>query len=144
MLQDTKHISVLLVEPHFSDAVALQKRIIACSGQSAQFIMTKNVMEACGKLRNMEIDIILFDLDAVYVNLTHSFQMLFQNKQPDTPIIVLSEIHQKDAAMEAIFKGASDYLIKGRDNNLLSKVICYHYSQVLERNSNRYARSRLG
>ena len=122
MVSYTSRIVVLLIAPDFSEAVSLQKRITACSGHAAQFIMTRSVMDAQKKLRNLDVDIVLLDLDAIETNIGHSLQLLLKHKHNDTPIIALSDIRKKDLAMEAIFKGANDYVIKGRDNHLLSKI----------------------
>jgi two-component sensor histidine kinase/CheY-like chemotaxis protein len=71
------------------------------------------------------IDIILLDLTLPDSDELHTFTKVY-SQAPDIPIVVLTGLEDEKLAIEAVKKGAQDYLVKGQvDSNLLKRSIIY-------------------
>ncbi len=81
-------------------------------------------------LRGDKIDIVLLDLTLPDSQELNTFKKV-KAQVPDIPIVVMSGLEDERIAMDAVKKGAQDYLVKGRiDRNLLKRSILY----AIERN----------
>jgi signal transduction histidine kinase len=71
------------------------------------------------------VDIVLLDLTLPDSNGLVTFKRLYKH-MPQVPIVVMSGLEDEALAIEAVKKGAQDYLVKGRvDSNLLKRSILY-------------------
>ena len=85
-----------------------------------------NLVEALEKLRDNEYDLILLDLGLPESGGLETFDLV-RKAQPDTPVVILTCLDDEQVSIEAIGRGASDYLVKGATSltDLLGKSILY-------------------
>jgi PAS domain S-box-containing protein len=118
-------IKVLLVEDNPAD-VQFLREILADAG-SARFDLThcERLSEALARLGEERFEIILLDLslpDTQGLNTVVRVHGQFAT----LPIVVLTGLEDEQLAVEALRKGAQDYLVKGKvDGNLLGRSIRY-------------------
>lgn len=115
-------ICVLLVEDNPGDVRLLQ---VALSGRDFEFVHVPSLAEAQQKLAENRFGVILLDL-----NLPDSsgFETVSRvlHYAPQTPIVVLTGLHDEDLGAQIIRAGAQDYLTKGDyDTRLLTRTIRY-------------------
>ncbi len=116
---------VLLVEDNPGDA-GLTKIMLAESGtHEVDLIRAERLSEAVLILHKQQVDVILLDLSLPDSNGLDTFKQV-QEVSPSTPIIVLSGVHDETLGLEAVHRGAQDYLVKGLINaDVLARVIRY-------------------
>jgi len=138
---ETDLIRVLLVEDSPNDAYFIEKMLNKFRSSYNNFKIDHYglLSEALKHLHNQTPDAILLDL-----GLPDSYGLealtLIIELAPAVPIIVLTGLTDERVAIEAVQKGAQDYLIKGQvDPNLLRRSIRY----AIERKRTEEARSLL-
>jgi PAS domain S-box-containing protein len=116
---------ILLVEDNPGDA-GLTKIMLAESGTlEVDLIRAERLSEAILTLSKQAIDVILLDLSLPDSNGLDTFKRV-QEASRSTPIIVLSGVHDETLGLEAVHRGAQDYLVKGLINaDVLARVIRY-------------------
>jgi signal transduction histidine kinase len=118
-------IALLLVEDQPSDAVLLMEMLEENTRYDWQVTHVKRLSEAIETLANETFHIALLDLslpDSQGLNIVN----LFQEKAPSLPIIVMTGLDSQTLAVQAVQKGAQDYLVKGQINSqFLVKSILY-------------------
>ena len=108
----------LLIEDNKGDALLIQKMTIDIPSIKVELITAESLDEAFKTLKKHDFDIILSDLNLPDSEGFDTFIKL-NKKVPDIPIIVLSGLLDEDIAIDAVRKGAQDYLVKGMVNNIL-------------------------
>ncbi|WP_432666142.1 GGDEF domain-containing response regulator [Wukongibacter baidiensis] len=124
-------IRVLLVEDSSFDVLIIKDMLtkeIDSNFKKANFeiIRADSFSDAKTKLANNFFNIILLDLTLTDSMGLDTLRKIYA-EAPETPIIVLTNINDHFVAINAVKKGAQDYLVKGQFNaNLLLRAI--HYS----------------
>jgi PAS domain S-box-containing protein len=118
-------IRVLLIEdnPGYSDVI----RIMLEKVQEARFdvVVVKRLFEGLQSLRAGTIDVVLVDLKLPDSQGIETFDKVYA-QAADVPIIVLTVTDSDELALEAVQKGAQDYLVKEQvDATLLVRAIRY-------------------
>lgn len=111
---DIKHTNVLLVED--DPAICrLIRRILSRPGQNFRCTLktASTVSNAIDQLRKKRFDNVLLDLGLSGGNGLETVDRI-RTSSPDVPIIVLTATTDKEVQVEAIKRGADDYLIKGK------------------------------
>ena len=93
----------------------------------AQFDLARVERLAVGlqRLEEETVDVLLLDLGLPDSHGLETFAKL-HTQAPDVPIVVLTGLDDQALALEAVRKGAQDYLLKGRvDSNLLTRAMRY-------------------
>jgi signal transduction histidine kinase len=119
-------LRILLVEDNPGD-VRLVREMLAEGSKQLVFKIEQVDTLAAGieKTRRDRFDAILLDLGLPDSKGLETFYNLHA-VSPDVPIVVLTVLHDEDAAIEAVRGGAQDYLIKGRlEGELLTRGILY-------------------
>lgn len=110
---ETKAITALLIEDNPDDAVLIERYLNASRKIKYHVIHVERLAAGLDSLKRFLFDIILLDLvlpdgpmgiktfETVYAQAAH------------IPIIVLTGHDDDDLAVEAVHKGAQDYLVKG-------------------------------
>ena len=110
---ETTVITSLLIEDNPDDAVLIEKYLRASRKIKYNVIHVERLADGLESLKRVRCDVILLDLmlpdgplgiktfEAVYALASH------------IPIIVLTGHDDDDLAVEAVHKGAQDYLVKG-------------------------------
>lgn len=131
-------IAVLLIEDDDAEARVFQA-MLAQQAEPAFAVEHVGTLRAgVERLARGRIEVILLDLALPDSQGLNTFEQLHR-AIPATPIVILTGIDDKVLALDAMRKGAQDYLVKGRlDGDLLSRVIRY----AIERKRNEAALKR--
>jgi signal transduction histidine kinase len=134
-------IKVLLIEDNPGDARLIQELLRGAT--TAQFELTCVERLAAGLQRLAEetFDVLLLDLGLPDSQGLDTFTKT-QTQAPDVPIVLLTALDDEAFALEAVRKGAQDYLVKGQvDSNLLARAMRYaierHRAEAALRQRNR-------
>ncbi len=122
-----KLLEVLLIEDSLVATRRVQKML--AEPKSSQFKVKLECADrlSLGKeyLAGDRIDIVLLDLMLPDSNGLDTFKEVLKHA-PMIPIVVMSGFEDETLAVEAVKRGAQDYLVKGRvDSNLLMRAILY-------------------
>jgi diguanylate cyclase (GGDEF)-like protein len=121
----SKKIKVLLVEHDPTDAGLIQEMVEEKSCDGFCLICADKLQAGLKHLSNGGADIVLLDLDLPDSKGLSTF-IKVHDHQPGVPIIALTGLDDENAGLEAVQKGAQDYLVKGRmDGNLLIRAVRY-------------------
>lgn len=136
MTQSSVHI--LLIEDNLAEARFLQEVLRQYEFQDFHIFHVQRLNEALQELEQKKssdlYDIVLLDLTLPDSNGLSSLVDIMQS-QPTLPIVVLTNTNDDDLAVEAVKKGAQDYLVKKQVNDkVLLRSIRYaiERKQVLE------------
>ncbi|MHA2333234.1 MAG: response regulator, partial [Candidatus Hodarchaeales archaeon] len=118
-------INVLLVEDNPGDARLVQEMFVDANFNNYELIQAEHLVEALKWLNESSFDILILDLELPDSQGLETFSKI-HDLYPDVPIVVLSGLADELVAIEAVRKGAQDYLIKGSVNgNLLIRSLLY-------------------
>ncbi len=134
---------VLLVDSHPDDERLIRGELALVRGEPFEVEVVRTITEALGRLRQGHVDVILLDLNLPdSLGLTTFLRL--QPKAGDLPIIVLVGQADEELGLEAVERGALDYLIKQQVvSNLLLKALRYatertHTLKALKASESRY------
>jgi signal transduction histidine kinase len=116
-------IKVLLVEDDLGDADLLCELLELADSTHFQVTHSRRLSEAIAFLSQASFDVVLLDLSLPDSHgLTTVNQVYAQ--LPTIPIVILSGLEDESLAIEAVQKGAQDYLVKGQvESDLLVRAI---------------------
>jgi len=123
-------IKVLLVEDNPGDARLLKEHLtdasmLGISKSTFEWVTTDRLTQAQKLIESERFDVVLLDLSLPDSHGLDTFDRL-QSVAPNLPIIVLSGLDDSSVALEAVSKGAQDYLVKGEVNaSLLLRSVYY-------------------
>jgi DNA-binding response OmpR family regulator len=117
-----KQIRILMLEDEVADAQLISRELRA-GGLSFSLVRVQTRQYFQYELQNHTPDLILSDhglpsFDGI------SALALAQERCPDVPFIFVSAKHGEEAAVEALQKGATDYILKDRLSRLVPAVRC--------------------
>jgi len=122
-----KPIKVLLIEDSVFATRHTQKMLAEANGSQIDTVLECADQLSVGleRLAKDEIDIVLLDLTLPDSHDLDTFTSVHA-QAPEMPIVVLTGLEDETLAVEAVHKGAQDYLVKGQLNsNLLKRSILY-------------------
>lgn len=120
-----KSIVCLLVEDSPTDAFFLKKQLATSELANFNLVVAERLSEGLGRLASEGANVVLLDLDLPDCTGLETLAKMI-DEYPDLPIIVLTGLKDENVALEAVHKGAQDYLIKGQiDEAILSRSIHY-------------------
>ncbi len=138
-------MKVLLVEDNPGDARLIREMIAEVKGTQFDLHCTERLSAALECLAEGDIALILTDLELLDSQGLETFAKVY-GQAPQVPIIVLTGLDDEEAGLEAVRRGAQDYLVKGHiEGNLLVRAMRYaierkraqeqlkEYSENLER-----------
>ena len=120
------NLKILLVEDNPGDVRLIREMLSEGSSQVAFRIENVTTLaEGVEKMTREKYDAVLLDLGLPDSRGLETFYA-FHSSASQAPIIVLTVLHDEEAALEAVRNGAQDYLIKGRiESDLLTRGILY-------------------
>ena len=122
---DTKPIIVLLIEDNDDDALLIRKSLAGAMKVPYALKQVDGLSRGMECLAGGNIDVVLLDLGLPDGRGISTFSVLHKHS-PDVPVIVLTGHDDEELAIEAVQKGAQDYLVKGKvDGGLLRRSIRY-------------------
>jgi signal transduction histidine kinase/DNA-binding response OmpR family regulator len=109
----SKIVKILLVEDNLGDAELLEEILSQVKEYQFTIAHVWRVSEALKQLTDNEFDVVLLDLSLPD---SWGLETLIQvhSQAPMVPVVVLTGSHDEEQAIEAVRKGAQDYLIKGQ------------------------------
>jgi DNA-binding response OmpR family regulator len=115
---------LLLVEDSDDDVILTQRKLYKSSLKITRFVVAKNLKEGIEYATSLKPDVVLLDLnlpETQGLNTLDEFRKVY-----DGIVIVVTSLDDEMTGVEAIRKGADDYLVKGSmTENLLLKTIIY-------------------
>jgi signal transduction histidine kinase/GGDEF domain-containing protein len=120
------NIQVLVIEDNPGDFRLIQEMLLGVKDKSFQVELAKNLSKALERLKLGGIDVVMSDLGLPDSQGLATFEQLHTHS-PDVPIVILTSTYDDETtAVEAVSKGAQDYLVKGQvDGKLVSRVLRY-------------------
>jgi signal transduction histidine kinase len=118
-------IRLLLIEDSPPDAFLLKTSLEETGEKSFQVTLVELMSEAIETLGREKFDVILLDLSLPDCRGIQTVDRA-NAAAPEVPIVVMTGLDDEAAAVEAVRKGAQDFLIKGQsDHRLLVRSIRY-------------------
>jgi PAS domain S-box-containing protein len=118
-------INVLLVEDNPGDVRLVETILLLSKHNEFKVESVERLTSAIQRLETEPFDVVLLDLSLPDSHGLESFDRL-NSLFPETPIIVLSGLDDEEIALEAVRKGAQDYIVKGDSvRNILVRSIYY-------------------
>lgn len=118
-------INVLLIDDDKEDVTLIEDTLLRMNGHAQNFHLqsVSNLAMGLKFLSDEQMDIVLLDLHLPDSQGMETFSKV-NHLIPDTPIIILSVIYDDALALEAVRKGAQDYIFKREANHdLLVRTI---------------------
>jgi signal transduction histidine kinase len=118
-------IKVLLLEDDLGDADLICELLELVGSNDFQVTQSRRLKDAIASLCENPFDVVLLDLSLPD---SHGLATVSQvcTEAPTVPIVILSGLEDESLAIEALQKGAQDYLVKGQvDSNVLVRSIRY-------------------
>jgi DNA-binding response OmpR family regulator len=120
-----KPLEVLLIEDNPGDTRLIREMIADTRTTDFNLVSANTLKAARQMLPGHDIDVILLDLSLPDSRGLDTFNAI-RECLPEAPIVVLTALDDEDTAIEALHKGAQDYLVKGQvDGELLSRSLRY-------------------
>jgi len=129
-----REIKILLVDDD-ADYCRLVKMALLKSKQSVKFTfeMANSLTAGLECLKNESFDVVLLDLGLPDSSGLETFEMVHR-LYPCIPVVMLTGLEDQQVSIDAIKKGASDYLVKGADSfsDILVRTIVYALERKCE------------
>ncbi len=121
---DEEHIRALVVEDNAADVVLLQEAF-AASAAPMEVEYVDRLSRAIARLAQSAFDVILLDLTLPDSRGLDTYDRIHA-EAPDVPVVVLTANRDRDLGVEAVHRGAQDYLPKGvMGGDSLCRVLRY-------------------
>lgn len=133
----TKHVQILIIEDDYEDVEILKALLSQQKYCLDKITHAHSIGEAiaCLESANQKIQLVILDLSLPDVQGLETYHKIYAHC-PKIPIIIHSGNIDESLAIEAVQRGAQDYLVKGKfDSHLLSRTIRYgleRHQQFLE------------
>lgn len=134
MVMPGSSLKILLVEDNLAEARLLQEFLKQTQSKQFSLVHVKRLGEAVKELSKSTYDVILLDLTLPDSEGLSSLPILI-TLVPSVPIVVLTNTNDEKLAIEAVRRGAQDYLVKRHVSvDVLVRSLCYaiERKQVLE------------
>jgi signal transduction histidine kinase len=122
---DKSSIKVLLIEDNPGDARLIQEMLKEAATTQFELTHVDRLAAGLGRLGEEMFDVVLLDPGLPDSHGLDTFTKT-RTQAPDVPVVLLSGLDDESIALEAVRKGAQDYLLKGRvDSHLLTRAVHY-------------------
>ncbi|MCX6996716.1 MAG: ATP-binding protein [Kiritimatiellaeota bacterium] len=119
-----ERLRVLMVEDDAPYAELTQRRLALSRVVACDTVWAASLADGLRQLGTAAFDVVLLDL-----NLPDSHGLAtvaaVQQAAPEVPIVVMTGMGGEELALEALKKGAHDYLLKGEDDRMLPRALLY-------------------
>jgi len=122
---ETNSLRVFLIEDNPGDADIIKEMLCEVDELIIQLESSDRLLKSLERLVEGNIDVILSDLSLPDSQGLDTLRRLLESV-PDIPIVVMTGLDDARAGIEAVHRGAQDYLVKGQvDSNLLARSLRY-------------------
>ncbi len=108
---NNKPISLLIIEDNPDDALLIRRFLAAVARVSYEVTHADQLKSGLEHLKNGTFSLVLLDLGLPDGDGLRSFEQV-HSKAPEVPVIVLTGNNDDEVAIEAVQKGAQDFLAK--------------------------------
>ncbi len=116
-------VRVLLIEDNPGDARLIREMLSEVKSPRFEFHHSSRLSEGLQRMANGDIDVLLLDLGLPDSQGLDTLKRAHQTA-PQIPVIVVTNLDDREVAVNAITQGAKDYMVKGKvDSYLLSRAI---------------------
>ncbi|MGB8657319.1 MAG: PAS domain S-box protein [Candidatus Zixiibacteriota bacterium] len=117
---------VLVIEDNPGDVRLIQEMLLEVKDKSFNVELAENLSKALERLKQGGVDVVMSDLGLPDSQGLATFEQLHTHS-PEVPIVILTSTYDDETtAVEAVSKGAQDYLVKGQvDGKVVSRVLRY-------------------
>lgn len=122
-----KNILILVIEDDAEELFLLEQILsrMDTQGVKLQLKFARTLEEGKARFKEADVDVILLDLNLPDSEGIDTFETV-KNQAPQTPIVILSLLHDDTLALEAVRRGAEDYLFKRETHpDLILRTIRY-------------------
>ena len=121
----TNKIKMLILEDNPGDVDLLREMLSEVASTTYELQHADRVETALARLEEEVFDIVVIDLSLPDSSGLETLDTIYA-RAGTTPVVILSSLSDEALALEAVRKGAQDYLVKGHiDGTILSRVIRY-------------------
>lgn len=118
-------INVLLIEDNLAEARLIKEILKGANRHQFHLTHTQRLGEALALIEHNAFDVVLLDLTLPDSSGLDSLTPLLR-VAPQLPIVVLTNMNDEETALEAVRRGAQDYLVKRfAQLEMLVRSICY-------------------
>ena len=119
-------ISILLVEDNPADQVMVEEVLQDATTFTYQLATCERVQEASSYIAESHPDIILLDLSLPDSSGLETLEKI-RSYSPNVPVVIFTGLDDKRVGLEAINRGAEDYLVKGEigEGSALERTISF-------------------
>ncbi|PIR34039.1 MAG: hypothetical protein COV36_01505 [Alphaproteobacteria bacterium CG11_big_fil_rev_8_21_14_0_20_44_7] len=115
-------LNILHVEDDPGDALLMQEILMAEVGISTfDVVHVESLKDAITELNKRGFNAVLLDLGLRDVSGVDNVRII-KEENPDIPIVVLTGVDNEDIAMQALQKGAQEYLVKGHGDGKVIRL----------------------
>ncbi|MEN6327618.1 MAG: GGDEF domain-containing response regulator [Syntrophomonas sp.] len=118
----SKTLKILVIEHIEHDQLLLKQAFSVAIGINCELVIAEKFAKAIELLESNDVDLILFDLMLPDLNGNRNIENIL-GKYSELPTIVLSSLADEEMALDAVKKGAQDYLIKDEINSYPLKQV---------------------
>lgn len=111
-----KTFRILAIEHNKHDRSVLKQVLSVTRGINCELVFAERFTQAIELLESNNVDLILLDLMLPDLNGNRNIESIF-GKYSELPTIVLSSLADEEMALDAVRKGAQDYIIKDEINS---------------------------
>jgi len=123
-------IRVLLVEDDPEDALLLRDAVADAQLARFEWSEVETLADAIQRLRGQPFDVALVDLSLPDSRGLNTFESL-RGAGPKVPIVILTGLDDERTGLEAVQRGAQDYLVKGTlDGSVVTRSIRFAIERV--------------
>ena len=121
----TRPAKVLLIEDNLGDARLLQEALRESDSEHLELSHVDHLQDGLKRIEGDSVDLVLLDLSLPDASGLETVART-RAAAPNVAIVVLTGLDDEVVAIEAVRKGAQDYLVKGQmDGNLLLRAMRY-------------------
>ena len=118
-------VRVLLIEDNPGDARLIQEILTEVEVPAFDLERADRLSTGLERLAEGGVDVVLLDLLLPESQGLDTFRQVYA-QSPHVPIVVLTVLGSEDLALQTVYEGAQDYLVKGQvDGDLLVRAIRY-------------------
>jgi diguanylate cyclase (GGDEF)-like protein/putative nucleotidyltransferase with HDIG domain len=122
---DGRPLAILLIEDNPGDARLIREALADYDAETFDLQTAGNLRDGLDRLTGGGIALVLLDLSLPESRGIDTLARVL-DRDPQTPVIVLTGTSDESLAVEAVRRGAQDYLVKGQvDGRLLGRAIRY-------------------
>ncbi len=122
---NVEHVKVLLIEDNETDTVLIREILAEAEGATFDLEWADRLSTGLERLAAGGVDVILLDFGLPDSQGLETLSRVHA-QAPEVPIVVLTGLADEMLGVEAVRRGAQDYLAKGQvDGNLLGRTIRY-------------------